>query len=104
MVVTVEEFCKKFESVDPETMVCLIISNNNYEIQTRCYKQYIEFWPIIFEKGIRFFIGGTEFDTQGTIYNVEKCKTEEDDASVDYNLFEGDSIENPLIHVSVLKE
>lgn len=104
MVITIEEFCKKFETVDPDAMVCLMISSNNYEIQTKCRKHYIDFWRMKIEKGIRFFIEGTESDTQGIIYNVEKCKIEKDEVSIDYSLFEGDSIEKPIFYISVLKE
>lgn len=104
MVVTIEEFCKKFETVDPDAMVCLMISSNNYEIQTKCRKHYIDLWSMKGEKGIRFFIEGTESDTQGAIYNVERCKIEEDEVSIDYSLFEGNSIEKPIFCISVLKE
>lgn len=104
MVITIEEFCKKFETVDPDAMVCLMISSNNYEIQTKCRKHYIDFWCMKIEKGIRFFIEGMKSDTQGAIYNVERCKIEEDEVSIDYSLFEEDSIEKPIFYISVLKE
>lgn len=104
MVITIEEFCEKFETVDPDAVVCLIVSCNNYEIQTKCRKHYIDLWSMESEKGIRFFIEGMEFDTQGTIYNVGKCEIKEDDVSIDYSLFEGDSIEKPMFYISVLKE
>lgn len=41
---------------------------------------------------------------KGTIYNVERCKIEEDEVSIDYSLFEGNSIEKPIFYISVLKE
>ena len=104
MVIAIEEFCEKFEAVDPDAMVCLMISSNNYEIQTKCRKHYIDLWSMESEKGIRFFIEGMESDTQGIIYNVEKCNIEEDEISIDYSLFEGDSIEKPVFYISVLKE
>lgn len=104
MVITIEEFCKKFETVDSDAVVCLMVSCNNYEIQTKCRKHCIDLWSMESEKGIRFFIEGMEFDTQGTIYNVGKCEIKEDDVSIDYSLFEGDSIETLLLSVSILKE
>lgn len=104
MIITIEEFCKKFETVDSDAVVCLMVSCNNYEIQTKCRKHCIDLWSMESEKGIRFFIEGMESDTQGTIYNVERCKIEEDDVSIDYSLFEGDSIEKPMFYISVLKE
>ena len=104
MVVTIEEFCKKFETVDPDAVVCLMISSNNYEIQTKCRKHYINLWSMESEKEIRFFIEGMESDTQGTIYNVERCEIEEDEVSIDYSLFDKDSIKTPLLFISVLKE
>lgn len=82
-----EEFCEEFDKVDAETTVCFMVSNEKYDINLKCQKKNIEFWAMR-EKGMRFFVDGSEIDYHGTIFDVVTCAIEKDDVSIDYTFYD----------------
>lgn len=96
-----EEFCEQFDTVNEEATVCFVISNDQYDINLKCKKRNIDFWPMK-KKGMRFFVDGSEIDYHGTIFDVVTCTIEEDNMSIDYCFY--DVRGERVCFVSVLKE
>lgn len=95
-------FLKEFDNVNDDAIVCLIISNEVYEIFSKCRKRNVDIWALN-EKGIRFFIEGADINSHGAMLSAEKCKVLEDDTSIDYCIYDH-NFKNRLICISVLKE
>ena len=98
---SIDNFCEEFDSVNADTTVCFIISNNIYDFNLKCKKKNIDFWSMV-KEGIRFFVDGIEIGSHGTIFDVSLCEKEEDEISIDYIFCNNKG--KRVFFVSVLKE
>lgn len=99
--ISIDDFCEEFDSVNADTTVCFMISNNTYDFNLKCQKKNIDFWGMV-KEGIRFFVEGAEIGSHGTIFGVSLCKKEEDEISIDYIFCNNKG--KQVFFVSVLKE
>lgn len=82
---SIEDFCEEFDQVDDEATVIGTVFDIKKNLSIRCRKQNVEFWAGV-DKGIDYFIDGTDVNFRGVFVDAVKCIKEEDDASADYTI------------------
>lgn len=82
---SINDFCEKFDAVDPDTVVVCGIGNKGTNMFTKCRKQNIEFWAMN-DGGLRFFIDGASISSNGVILEAIKCVVTEDNIVLNYDI------------------
>lgn len=96
-VMTVSEFCEEFEAVDPDTLICMVFMGANVS----CRKSTISIYETESGSGFRYFVDGSDVDTNGWFDGIVECVRGEDQFGTEYNFF--DNRGKCLVCIGVLK-
>lgn len=98
---SIARFCEEFDQVDGERTIAFITCDKNETstIQFVCRKRNIEFWAGVDDKGIRYFVEGTDITSTGIFCEAVECIKEEDSTSVDYDIY--DASGTILFYISI---
>ena len=81
----ITDFCEKFDTVDPDTVIICGIGDKGTNMFTKCRKQNMEFWAMN-DGGLRFFIDGADISSNGIILEAVKCVITEDNVVLNYDI------------------
>lgn len=95
-VMTISEFCEEFEAVDPDTLICMVFMSANIS----CRKSTIFIYETENGSGFKYFVDGSDVDTNGRFDGIVECVRRADQFGTEYGFF--DNKEKCLVCIGVL--
>ena len=81
---TISEFCEEFETVNPDTLICMVFMGANIS----CRKSTISIYETENGSGFRYFVDGSETDVNGWFDEITGCLRQENQFGTEYNFFD----------------